>query len=335
MLGVQRWLFDVSIKDPGPALFSTVCYGFSTWLRMGVTGCYGLFRLVTAITIKLKLFLFAKIVRTGSSALPEVRETILLDGLSMLCRARADRGMNLKHCFCQDSCHIGPANMRPFKATSFLRVAIFTAIFYLCAWIARADMLALTNGDLYRGTIVSMDAANIVFQSEIQGRVVLPRSKVGSVTLHEVVSKPIVVAKPAAPRTTAPLVLQGTNPSPGVSAPVAPGSQADAVVQELRKQGIDPKLIDQVQEQIFGKASPEAAQKFNEIMGGLVTGQLSVGDIRKQAQSSINEIRAAKKELGGEAGEMLDGYLSILEKFMQESDSDSSITAAKPEPAKR
>jgi hypothetical protein len=73
-----------------------------------------------------------------------------------------------------------------------------------------------------------------------------------------------------------------------------------------------------VQEQIFGKASPEASQKFEEIMNGLMSGQISVQDLRGQAQTAIQQARDAKKDLGGDAGEMLDGYISILEKFVAE-----------------
>lgn len=196
----------------------------------------------------------------------------------------------------------------------------------LCAAVAlgaRADMLELINGDHYRGTVVSMDAANVVFQSEIQGRVVLPRGKVAVVTLNAVGAKPVATASPAIPPASLPAVAPKTNVTG-----LVPGNHGNAVVEELRKQGVDSHLIDQVQQQIFGKASPEAAQKFDQIMGGLMTGRLSVDDIRKEAQSSINQIKVAKKELGPDAGEMLDSYLSILEKFMQESGSETTPPAS-------
>ena len=80
------------------------------------------------------------------------------------------------------------------------------------------------------------------------------------------------------------------------------------------------------------KASPEAAQKFNEMMGGLMSGSLSMNDLRAQAQSSINQIKAAKKELGEDDGGMLDSYLAILQKFMNESAVDTTVPAP-PKPA--
>jgi hypothetical protein len=192
----------------------------------------------------------------------------------------------------------------------------------------KADLLELTNGDHYRGTVISMTQSNLEFQSEIQGRVKLPRDKVAKITLHEsAVPKPVATTTPP---TAAPLILSGpSNPTP---TPTPPASQADAVVKQMREQGLDPKLINQVQEQIFGKASPEAAQKFNETMDGLLSGKISVQDIRAQAQSSIGQIKAARQELGGDAGEMLDGYLAILEKFVQETGPSAGNNSSVPQP---
>jgi hypothetical protein len=185
---------------------------------------------------------------------------------------------------------------------------------------ARADLLELTNGDHYRGIVISMTLSNLEFQSEIQGRVKLPRDKVAKITFREpVVAKTTAVS---APVTAAPLILSG----PGA----APAPTGDAVVNQMRQQGIDPKIVSQVQEQIFGKASPEAAQKFNETMTGLMSGQISVQDIRKQAQTAIGQIKSARKDLGDDAGDMLDGYLSILEKFVQETDTPGGNSAVAP-----
>lgn len=190
----------------------------------------------------------------------------------------------------------------------------------------KADLLELTNGDHYRGIVISMTQSNLEFQSEIQGRVKLPRDKVAKITFHEsAVSKPVAATPPTA---AAPLILSGPN------TPTQPASQADAVVKQMREQGIDPKLINQVQQQIFGKASPEAAQKFNETMDGLISGKLNIQDIRAQAQNSLNQIKAARKELGDDAGEMLDGYAAILEKFVQETGpSTASPPLPKPTPS--
>ncbi len=208
--------------------------------------------------------------------------------------------------------------LRNFIHPGFLSAAMAG----LFALPLKADLLELTNGDHYRGTVISMTLSNLEFQSEIQGRVTLPRDKVAKITFREPqISKPVAVTPPP---TAAPIILSGTNSGPA--------NEVNAVVKQMREQGLDPKLVNQVQEQIFGKASPEAAQKFNETMDGLLSGKLSIQDIRAQAQNSISQIKAARSELGEDAGGMLDGYLAILEKFVQET-GPSAGNSPSPQPA--
>ncbi len=215
-----------------------------------------------------------------------------------------------------------------FRSTACLGLAVAFGTFVLPM---KADVVELTNGDRYQGRVVSMTESLLEFQSEIQGRVKLPREKVATITLHgSAALNPVSKAVTAAPIIAAPLILSGTNRAP------VPAVEADAVVEQMRRQGIDPKTIKQVQEQIFGQSSPEAAQKFNQTMAGLLSGQLTVGDIRVQAENSIKQIKDAKKDLGGDAGEMLDGYLAILEEFVQHSGTADNVTpaprVAPPEP---
>jgi hypothetical protein len=203
-----------------------------------------------------------------------------------------------------------------------LRFTSFALAFALVGALPlRADILELVNGDHYRGKVVGMDSNYVVFNSEIQGQVHLPRNKVAQITFVEVPPRAArtnaATATPvAAAGTAAPIIISGSN-APAAATP-ATGATADDVVAQMRKEGVQPQLITQVQEQIFGKASPEASQKFEEIMGGLMSGQISVQDLRKQAQSAIQQARDAKKDLGDDAGDMLDGYISILEKFVAE-----------------
>jgi hypothetical protein len=219
-------------------------------------------------------------------------------------------------------------NSFSFKAVRKVFAISICVAFALSVLPAKADMIELTNGDHYLGTVVSMTKSNVEFLSEIQGMVKLPREKIAQITLHEVVVKPIIVAKPVAAVQPAPASTAVVTTTTTTGAPTA-----NDVVQQMRTEGVDPKLIDQVQEQIFGKSSPEAAQKFNEMMGGLTSGSLSMQDLRKQAQASIAQIKQAKKEFGSDAGDMLDGYLVILQKFVDESAAESVVPAAPPAPA--
>jgi hypothetical protein len=214
---------------------------------------------------------------------------------------------------------------------------------------AAADSLDLTNGDHFRGTVVSVTQSNIEFQSETLGQVTLPRSKVAHINLGE-----MLVPKPSTNGATAhvgpSLILQGTQNlqrGPFVSGTMAPSStlqasqnsdsatapQADAVLQQMRQEGIDPALVSQVKQQVFGQGNPVASQKFDELMGGLMSGNLSVGDIRAQAQESIKQIKDAKQQLGPDVGDLFDGYLSILESFVAETATNTTVTSAASSPA--
>jgi hypothetical protein len=227
----------------------------------------------------------------------------------------------------------------PVRTTTiYLLLAVVTAV------SARADSLELVNGDHFRGTVISMTQSNVEFQSELLGHITLPRNKVAHISLGETpIPKP--ATNSAAPHIGPSLILQGTpNPERGpfvrdTTAPSLalqgtqnPGSaaapQGDAVLQQMREQGIDPALVSQVQQQVFGQGNPVASQKFNELMGGLMSGSLSVGDIRAQAQDSIKQIKEAKQQLGPDAGDLFDGYLAILESFVAETATNTTISSA-------
>lgn len=211
------------------------------------------------------------------------------------------------------------------------RQIVLRVAFGLClavALSARADVLELVNGDHYEGAILSVTQSNVEFQSEILGRITLPRDKVASMALREPATTKPATNAAATPPIGPSLIMQGTNHS----APVGISAQSDAVLQQMRQNGVDPRLVSQVQEQVFGQGNPEAAQKFNELMGGLMSGSVSLADIRAQAQQSIQQIKDAKQQLGPDAGEMFDGYLAILENFVAESATNDTI-APSPAPA--
>jgi hypothetical protein len=195
---------------------------------------------------------------------------------------------------------------------------------------ARADILELVNGDHYSGTVVSLNRTNLEFRSEIQGLVKIPRDKIARITLRE----PTAV-KPATNTTSLSPVTTGSVAA--IANPTVPQDQANLIVQQMRQQGVDPNVMKQVQEQILGGSSPEATQMFNQMTSGLMSGSLNIGDIRNQAVKAINDLQAAKKDLGGDASmnELLDGYLTILQNFVHEADSTTTTaqnTSTQPSP---
>ena len=87
-------------------------------------------------------------------------------------------------------------------------------------------------------------------------------------------------------------------------------------------------LIQQVQKQFLSGAGPEANNKFNELLGGLMSGKLSVEDIRAEAKSAADQLRALQKESGEDTGFATSAYLAILDHFLQETAPSGSATNA-------
>lgn len=92
--------------------------------------------------------------------------------------------------------------------------------------------------------------------------------------------------------------------------------------------GTNSSVVAQVQKQFLADAGPEANAKFNELLGGLMSGKVSLYDLRSQAQAASQQMRAMRKDLGEDAGPALDGYLEILDKFLAETASmpENSLT---------
>ena len=172
----------------------------------------------------------------------------------------------------------------------------------------RADVLEMQNGDRYSGQILSMSADTVVLKSEILGKINVPRSKVASLTLGA--SSKIAPASNRAP------ISISTNMSSVASATALTGTNANisAAFQQL---GPNTNFVGQVRQQLL-TGNPEAAAKYDEMVSGLLTGQLRLSDVRREAQNSAAQLRALKQELGPEADDALDGYLQILDSFLKE-----------------
>jgi hypothetical protein len=164
---------------------------------------------------------------------------------------------------------------------------------------ARADVVILQNGDRYHGKIVSVTTNSLAFQSEVLGTVNLPRDKVTRIILG---------SASAANRA------QGTQPAATQANP------STDLAAQLRQLGAQTNLLEQMQLQLLGAAGPKASAKFNEMIDGLSSGTLNLADLRAEAKSAADQVRASQKDLGPDAAAELDGYLSILDSFLQETE---------------
>ena len=169
----------------------------------------------------------------------------------------------------------------------------FALALMVAANCLHADQVEMKNGDRYIGSVLSMNAAVLVLQNDVLGTVKLPRGKVSHITMG-------TTATPEA------------NSQP---APQAVGTNANFALPQLKTNATS---LQQVRAQFLSDDSPEARAKFNGLAGGLLTGKLSVADIRAEARSAADQLRALKADLGEDAGFAVDGYLAILDRFLND-----------------
>ncbi len=208
-----------------------------------------------------------------------------------------------------------PMPRRAFLAPVFLACAGVASL--LAVPVLRADQVEMQNGDRYAGTVLSMDASTVVLRSELLGRISLPRKQVAVISLG------------VAGTNTARLRPAGTNLLPRrVTAGVAKTNAELAAI--LRQLNSDTNAVRQVQTEILTGASPEANQKFNQLLGDLSTGKMTMGDLRAQAKAVADAARAQRAEAGSELGGLLDSYLAILDDFLEQTAPEGNAATNKP-----
>jgi hypothetical protein len=174
--------------------------------------------------------------------------------------------------------------------------------FSLC--VGLADEVRMNNGDRFVGKVMSLTNDVLTMQSETLGTIHLPRAKVASIDMG------------TAAASKAPLSAPLTNRPPLIAAGSRTNGATDPSLKDL---GANSDLVAMVQKQFLSDAGPEATEKYNELLGGLMSGKMSLNDLSIQAKAAAEQIRSLKKDLGDDAaGGMLDGYLSILEHFLKE-----------------
>jgi hypothetical protein len=193
-----------------------------------------------------------------------------------------------------------------------IRAAIFLAVALCISPSAWADQVEMQNGDHYAGKVVSMTAEDVVLQSEVLGKIILPRSKVANINLSA---------------TAAATAVPSTN-HPSRSLVMTNGSSPD-VSAALRSLGANTNLMEQVRQQFLSDAGPDANKKFDELAGDLMNGRMDMNSLRAQAKAAEDQIRALKGQggQGGAADDMLDSYLAILDSFLKETATTSPPSA--------
>ncbi len=175
-------------------------------------------------------------------------------------------------------------------------------VFSLC--FAAADVIECDNGDRYNGKVLSMDETKVKLQNEITGTLTIPRNRIVSISFRAA-------------------------PAPGIGKPVGQAATNGPALNAHGGLKVDAATVERVQGEYLAGASPEATQLFQQMVQGLSTGQLNLGDIRAKAATTLRELREMQKELGDEdAGALLDTYGAILENFLRQV--PATTNAARP-----
>jgi hypothetical protein len=165
-----------------------------------------------------------------------------------------------------------------------------------------ADQVEMQNGDRYVGKVLSLNTNALVLQSDVLGTVTLPRGKVSLVSLGTVIP------------TNRPVAVPGTQPR---TSSVARTNGNVDLASAFRQLGPGTNMIEQVRQQYLSDATPEVNAKYNEMLSGLMSGKMSMNDLRAQAKSAADQLRSMKGEMGDQTG-ILDEYLGILDNFLKE-----------------
>lgn len=195
--------------------------------------------------------------------------------------------------------------------------------------VVSADAIELVNGDRINGTVVGLTADELRLESEVLGELKIPRSKVGAIYLGDFqprgAAAPVSSAAPQQPAASPAALLPGLG-SDG-------GATPEELIRRIQKEGINRTAIGDIQKQFPLLADPAAKKYFNDTLTGLATGEKGVQDIRRDAVKARDVLLDLKKDLGPD-GAALNGYLGILNKFIDETapaEGEIAEDPAKPE----
>jgi len=183
----------------------------------------------------------------------------------------------------------------------------------------------MQNGDRYVGKVLSMTGTNVLFESEMLGKINVPRKNVASMAFgtNAVAARVSTNVVHITAATPAPLNL--SSPAAASAKPAASSTNTDLSA-ALSNLGGNTDFIREIREKMLA-GSPAASAKYDTMVNDLMTGKMDMNGLRRQAADSANQLRQLKKELGPEADESLDGYLKILETFLNQSSAGAKIEA--------
>ena len=210
-------------------------------------------------------------------------------------------------------------------ACSFLVAAVSSPCF--------ADRLQLSNGDEIQGKLIEMTKGVIKFEHEVLGVFAVPRDRVHAVELGPKRGGNRITAdgREVGPETPEQVIDRLVNPdmNPEAVKKLEKGAPRLATpqdaVDQLRREGVDAKTMTQLHSLLPGFGSPEVQDAFRGRVEGLMTGSLSINDLRNEAIEVRGQLQELMDDLGPN-GAALGGYYGILDGFIKKTDPAKPLT---------
>ena len=190
-----------------------------------------------------------------------------------------------------------------------------------------ADRLQLSNGDEINGELLEFSGDTIKFRHAILGEFSVPRKQVHAIELGEKRGGNRIMADgtEAGPETPEEVIDRLVNPEFDRAAvkKLGKGAKQHATpqdaVDQLRREGVDAKTMGQLHSLLPGFGSPEVQGVFRDRVEGLMSGSLSINDIRNEAIDVRGQLKELMDDLGPN-GAALNGYYGILDGFIKKTD---------------
>ncbi|HEV2694847.1 MAG TPA: hypothetical protein VG347_18275 [Verrucomicrobiae bacterium] len=194
-----------------------------------------------------------------------------------------------------------------------MRIRIRIIFLLAAALTVRADEVDMQNGDRYIGKVLSVSGDTVVLQSDILGKLNVPRKNVSALAFG---TNAVVMAVQNTVRNTP---AAGPTNFSNLTGLGTPGHNSPNPSATIHPVGAGTNVVNQIREQMLA-GSPAAAAKYDQMVSGLLSGSLNVDDVRREAQADVVQLRALKRDLGPDADDSIDGYLQVLDAFVKSSE---------------
>ena len=231
-----------------------------------------------------------------------------------------------------------------------------------------ADELKLVNGDQLSGTVIAVDKDKVTFNNSVLGKITILRSKVAAIHLGDErrtvsttkAGKPTGQTSPTASpdgeenksvkqdvRLTDGQIIKELRARglklrsldqlkvllPQVRLPqdTKPEQSGQDVIDKLRTDGLDASALSQAQSQVPLLAIPGVRGYFDRTLGDLISGQMNLRDLRKDALRAREGLVDIQKVLGPN-GAALNGYLMIFDGFLRQTKPKPPARSQSPVP---